>query len=66
MSKNEGKALVNLCLAPEQTASLQKMVDAGLYGSITVPTTAREQYILSHIAMNKPPEDLAMHTPAEE
>ena len=51
---------LQLYLAPEQVAILQRMIDKGLYGTITVPNSTGGRYILSHVAMNRPLSHIAM------
>lgn len=58
--KNLAKPL-NLYLGSEQTGVLQKMIDSGVYGTITVPNSTGGRYILSHVAMNSPLSHVAMN-----
>ena len=39
------------------------MIDAGLYGSITVPNATGGEYTLSHVAMNSALSHVAMNSP---
>jgi len=52
---------LNLYLAEEQVEILQKMVDSGIYGTITVPNSTGGRYILSHVAMNSALSHVAMN-----
>jgi hypothetical protein len=62
MAKNIGEAKLNLYLAPEQVELLQKMVDAGMYGTISVPNATGGYYRLSHMAMNAALSHVAMNS----
>ena len=57
------KKMLNLYLSDEQTELLQKMVDAGLYGTICLPNSLGGKYIISHVAMNSPLSHVAMNSP---
>jgi hypothetical protein len=52
---------LNLYLDTHQVELLQKMIDSGLYGTITVPNSTGGRYILSHVAMNSPLSHVAMN-----
>jgi len=54
---------LNLHLADEQVELLQRMVDEGLYGTISVPNATGGRYILAHVAMNRPLSHVAMNNP---
>jgi hypothetical protein len=62
MAKGNRTIPLNLYIAPEQVALLQQMIDAGLYGTITVPNSTGGRYILSHVAMNSALSHVAMNS----
>lgn len=63
MAKKISESKLNLYLQPEQVELLQKMIDSGLYGSITVPNATGGDYTLSHVAMNRALSHVAMNSP---
>jgi len=63
MSKDKGESKLNLYLEPKQVELLQKMVDSGIYGTITVPNATGGRYVLSHVAMNSALSHVAMNSP---
>ena len=63
MAKNRGESKLTLYIAPEQVELLQKMIDSGVYGTITVPNATGGRYSLSHVAMNSPLRHIAMNSP---
>lgn len=62
-TKGAKGAGLNLYLSKEQVELLQKMVDSGIYGTITVQNSTGGRYILSHVAMNSPLSHVAMNSP---
>jgi hypothetical protein len=54
---------LHLHLSDAQTELLQKMVDGGLFGTISLPTGKGGRYVLSHVAMNAPLSHVAMNAP---
>src|SRR5882724_11060040 len=62
MATQKGKrGALDLYLEPKQIALLQKMIDSGLYGTVTVPNGTGGRYILSHVAMNSTLSHVAMN-----
>lgn len=61
MPSKKSSRNLNLYLRSDQVDLLQKMIDSGVYGTITMPNATGGRYILSHVAMNSPLSHVAMN-----